>query len=434
MSKNGSKDEQGIIFLACIIGLLIGSIVGIAADSMFLGIILSLALIFGICYLGLNWDIIKSKYQKRKKEKRQGCINFVNIVNTRNLGITEDNYKKRRRDLELINKNYHCLKHMDNVVRAYSLGLKYREENIKKNKETEIKATKQREKDKHDAYIKKLVDIRNNQEKVASLEGKEKYLVLLKARLKEMNKKKAELEEAKKKMNQLAGIIAVSTTPTTTIPQEPGLDWKTSALAGAASAVGGPMAGMMVISDSMTQQLNNVKTPTTNINPEEAEKFRNDFMSHLTPAMQETDKKLSELNNPEQLKYEINSFDLLIDTGYLAEKAKNITPNVMGYKVITPYEMYVDVKFSTKEVEVLNEPAIIDGSFRVNVYDVNKLVARGVVSGEGYGVTDIEGIGFRNNTFRLLCYSADGIINQEHELRIEVEPQNLWYVENRKYK
>ena len=59
------------------------------------------------------------------------------------------------------------------------------------------------------------------------------------------------------------------------------------------------------------------------------------------------------------------------------------------------------------------------------------MVATGILSGGGYGMIDINQIGFRNETYRIMCYSSEGLLKEDGDLRIEVEPMNLWYVEKR---
>ena len=368
---------------------------------------------------------ISNRKSKNEDEKKM-LLSFYQKVSENIDGITKDNAEEYRETLELINDNYNYVDPSSNIVAAYyrAHDCYFLTEKIKE--ELAQKEEMEKKQDEHEKYIDKLTNIIDNQEFVASLVGKDKYLDLLNKRLKEIRKKKSELATARAAMTQLTGIMAASG-PALPQNKTPELDWKTSALAGAASAVGGPLAGMMVISDSLSEQA------SKNVHVDKAEAYRKHsawVSKTMTPAMTAADKQLSQLNE-NGIVNKINAFDYLIDMRNQEEKKKSVHLNVLGYKVKTPYEFYIDIKISTDDVEIIGKPAKVDGSYKVSVRDQGKEVAHGFLSGQGYGITDINSIGFGNNEYRLVCYSPNGELKKDKEYKISLQAKNIWYIEDR---
>ena len=70
----------------------------------------------------------------------------------------------------------------------------------------------------------------------------------------------------------------------------------------------------------------------------------------------------------------------------------------------------------------------------MRVCDDEEEIATGILCGGGYGVFDVNEIGFEDKNFRVFCYSKNGSIKAEKEYRIETNWNKLWYVEYRKIK
>ena len=365
---------------------------------------------------------------EKENEEKKVLIDFYNKVNESIEGITKENAKEHRSSLEIINDNFHFFDSSTDVVAAYYRACdSYAQDKQQKDyalQQAEL-ARKQKE---HNVYIKGLTDTIANQKEVADLVGRDKYLAVLDKRLKEIKKKKSDLARAQAAMTQLSGMIGASGVSTPSSNRST-LDWKQSALAGAATAIGGPLAGIMVIQDSMAQ---NSANNTTNVDRKEAYRQQSEWVNKtLSPAMVAADEQLSKLNENE-IANKIEAFDLLVDAKNIEEKLKDVNSTILSSKVKTPYEIYVDIEFSANEAEIIGKPAKVDGSFYVSVRDEGNEVAYGFISGEGYGITDIDAIGFGNKKYRLMCYSPSGNLDKDKEYNIVLQPKNIWYVENRK--
>lgn len=446
--KGEFKISNGVlVFFFVLFEVLVFGLILFLAYQAESGLIAFVAIIYGTfaMYAAVKFSVTLPKKikawkssidaeEKRKKEARKECIRLVKKAKEMNVNVDENNISKSRHDLEIINNNYIHLSDHSDVVNAYSLGLEYMEiekvENAEKRKraaEKRKQTIEKKKKEKHNEYINGLEEIINNQNEVANLEGKDKYLDVLKQNYEKTEAERKKLAEARATAIQLIGIIAASGGSTSNIKPQP--DWKTSALAGAATAIGGPLAGMMVVSDAMVQ---NTKARNNTYNEEEALKQRSQWINdNLQPVIEKANKEMGSLSGA-SIKRKIDSFDLLIDTGYVSEKTENITSEVKDYQIITSYEMNVDVEISVNEVEILGKSAIIDGSISIIVYDGETKVASGILSAPGYGITDIDGIGFRNETYRVICFSPKGLLNNNADIRIITTPINLWYIENRK--
>lgn len=405
----------------------------------FFGVVLAVAAVVSL-YEMINFFRDRGSIEKRFGNDKlivQHCVDYMQKIQNESVtfvekvsevaeDINENNYIDRINDLKIINESFGILEEGVRIDRAYALGVQTKKDRIRSEeikKENKIIIDNQK---KQQQYINSLDKKNNNQIYVSSLVGKDKYLDIFKRRLKEIQEKKRELQRAKDSMAKLGGIMAASGLNMNQKKNQ-GLDWKTSALAGAASAIGGPLAGMMVISDSMMKQ----KTDDTNIDQETLNRKNIEWINEtMTPAMLAADEELSKLNE-KGIERQISSFDLLIDSSDIEKKKDNIKEKVIGYDIVTEYEMNIDIEFFVEEVEVLGRPAIIDGSFDISVNDGEEQVASGIISGEGYGILDIKYIGFGNKKYRVMCYSPNGSLIKGKEYTVNLKPKHLWYVENR---
>ena len=260
---------------------------------------------------------------------------------------------------------------------------------------------------------------------MSELIGKDKYLDLITRRLNEINRKTVAYENEKAKQRK-AYMESHGLMGSIDYGRGPNLSWNNSELAGAATALGGPLSGMMVISDSPYEQAPNNEY----IGEEKYRKHSGWISDEMTPAMISVERKIkSDYDNSRTLNnfLTMSETNLYVDTRNMEEKEKHIKASVTEYNIVTEYEMYVDIDFISDDVEVLGEPAVIDGSYYVSVYDDNNKVAYGILSGEGYGINFNECIGFKNNKYRLLCYSADGLLEKNKDYDVKLEWKHIWY-------
>ena len=178
-----------------------------------------------------------------EKKKKEEYLLFYNQA--KRIGVNIDNVYEKKSDLEILNDNRHFFAEDVDIVAEYFKAYEYHKQN-----KTE------KEKQQKDEYIKYLEKCIANQEYVSELIGKDKYLDLITRRLNEINRKTVAYENEKAKQRK-AYMESHGLMGSIDYGRGPNLSWNNSELAGAATALGGPLSGMMVISDSPYEQAPN---------------------------------------------------------------------------------------------------------------------------------------------------------------------------------
>lgn len=120
-----------------------------------------------------------------------------------------------------------------------------------------------------------------------------------------------------------------------------------------------------------------------------------------------------------------NISDNLIDDVFDVEEYLNI--NLMKYSITHSKHLKVNFKCTLKKsIIILNQPGILDGSFKINIFDENSELV-----GEGYinGYLDKNKTGFCNSNYNAICICHNHTPRTKINYKIEVEPLYFWIME-----
>ena len=123
----------------------------------------------------------------------------------------------------------------------------------------------------------------------------------------------------------------------------------------------------------------------------------------------------------------------LYDDKNIDEKIKLIDFSKIKYTILENKNFEVNCKVKVKEnIKILDEPAVLDGSLRINIKDEDdNIVATGVYSAPGFNITELEMVGFNCiNEFTAICITKDySQIDNKAKYKCEIVPNYLWLIE-----
>ena len=281
-------------------------------------------------------------------------------------------------------------------------------ENEKKRIWYETKISKAREKE---------MEIFLENKKKADIIGKDKYTYSLKKDL-EYGYKALELSKTAEKL----GLVNMNARPQISDPAIWG---------GIANGIGGTAAGLATFMDIKKKNEQEIKN--TKKIQESGEKLYNnakDIQRYLPDA----------LKNEELMKDYIE--DKLFDDRFPEEKMKNLKISDIEYSITDGKNINVKAKYTNNDITILNSPAILDGSLKIEIYNMeNCLIATGYHVAPGIEKFDLNYKGNDNFDLNFSGFSAKGKIDcicisdnykkidEDIEYRVEIKPYHLWIIE-----
>lgn len=318
--------------------------------------------------------------------------------------------ESQKQELLLIAKNY-GLKDEKSASKAYEKGESLTDANIRKESKKFNKKYEKYKKESEQAKEKQYKEEHNRyleEKKLTKRRGKEKYLHTLNAKL---DYAKLMVSELKHKKDNLPYVSTKGT------------DWAVAG--GVASAIGGTVAGVAVALDTQLRNEKHKKTAedwnkmvTANKGTiqamHDAELLENEMK--VEEYQREIDlikKKLID-DNEQQNKMKLLKFDI---TGALTESgllALDVIPKQVG------------------KVEVLNSPAVLDGSVRILVQNTqNETIGEAYYNAPDFHKYSMDKVGFGVSEKRqVIAVPLKGkTFTSDKDLSYKVEPVYLWAIE-----
>lgn len=134
--------------------------------------------------------------------------------------------------------------------------------------------------------------------------------------------------------------------------------------------------------------------------------------------------------------------DKLFDDRFPEEKMKNLKISDIEYSITDGKNINVKAKYTNNDITILNSPAILDGSLKIEIYNIkNCLIATGYYVAPGIEKFDLNYKGNDNFDLNFSGFSTEGKIDcicisdnykkidEDIEYRVEIKPYHLWIIE-----